>query len=148
MLATRRNGNHFAYLQRARYQRLYPSRGVRRYGKDEAQAAPAAERSQIAAKSQPAAKAKAPPRRERPLPNFSGQTLEGERLVLKVAGRLQSADISELDKEIRLVHGPYVLDLSELLSVDEAAIARIRELSSNDAELQGASHYVQMLLDD
>lgn len=74
-------------------------------------------------------------------------TLDGERLVLKVAGRLQSADLSELDKEVRLGDGAFVLDLSELLSVDEAGIKRLRELSSNGAELRDASQYVQMLLD-
>ena len=43
-------------------------------GKNEAQAAPEATEAQKEAKQ------KKPPRRERPLPNFEGQTLEGERL--------------------------------------------------------------------
>jgi peroxiredoxin/nitrate/TMAO reductase-like tetraheme cytochrome c subunit len=44
--------------------------------KGEAQAAPKARASKEAEKS------KAPPRRERPLPNFAGRTLEGERLAI------------------------------------------------------------------
>ena len=73
-------------------------------------------------------------------------TIDGERTVLQVAGRLESADLSELDKEIRSLDGPLVLDLSELLSADEAGIEKLRELLSAGAELRGASHYVQMLL--
>jgi len=71
----------------------------------------------------------------------------GERAVLKVAGRLQLGDVSELDKEIQTVDGPFVLDLSELLSADKAGIEKLCELLSGGAELQGASPYVRLLLD-
>ena len=72
---------------------------------------------------------------------------EEQRTVLKIAGRLQSVDVSELDKEIWSVEGPLTLDLSELMSADNAGIARLRELQADGAELRGASRYVQMLLD-
>ena len=72
---------------------------------------------------------------------------DGERAVLKVAGRLKFGDVSELDKEVRSIAGPFVLDLSELQSADEAGIERLRELALGRAELRGVSHYVQLLLD-
>jgi hypothetical protein len=75
------------------------------------------------------------------------RAIDGERTVLQVAGRLESADLSELDKEIRSLDGPFVLDLSELLSADERGIERLGELAAGAAELRGASGYVQMLLD-
>ena len=74
------------------------------------------------------------------------RAIDGQQTVLQVAGRLESADLSELDKEIRSLDGPLVLDLSELLSADEAGIEKLRVLAAGRAELRGASHYVQMLL--
>ena len=76
-----------------------------------------------------------------------GRFSEEQRTVLRIAGRLQSADVSELDKETQSVEGPLVLDLSELMSADKAGIERLRELQAEGAELRGASRYVQMLLD-
>ena len=75
-------------------------------------------------------------------------TSDGEQTLVKVAGRLQLPFESELDREIRSIDGPFVLDLSELLSADEAGIAKLRKLASSGAELRGTSGYVQMLLDD
>jgi hypothetical protein len=75
------------------------------------------------------------------------RTIDGERTVLEVAGRLESADLSELDKEIDSVDGSFVLDLSELRSADERGVERLRELAAGAAELRGASGYVQILLD-
>ena len=76
------------------------------------------------------------------------RTIDGERTVIQVAGRLKSGDVSELDKEIRSVDGPLVLDLSELKSADEAGVERLRELAFGQAALRGTSRYVQLLLDD
>ena len=49
-------------------------------GKAEAQAAPAAKATQSEVKADPKAKRETPARRERPLPNFAGRTLEAETL--------------------------------------------------------------------
>ncbi len=76
------------------------------------------------------------------------RTIGGEQTVLRIAGRLQSADLSILDEEVRSVDGSLVLDLSELVSADKAGIERLRELAGGRAELRGASGYVQMLLDN
>jgi len=51
-------------------------------GKDEAQVAPTAGEAKKAPKSGPVAKPKPAARREQPLPNFSGRTLEGEQLAI------------------------------------------------------------------
>ena len=75
-------------------------------------------------------------------------TIVGERTVLQIAGRLQSCDVPELDRVIRLIVGRFVLDLSELVSADKAALKRLRECASSGVALQGVSHYVQLLLDD
>ena len=74
------------------------------------------------------------------------RTIDGERTVIQVAGRLQSVDLPELEKEVRLAGGPLVLDLSELVTADEAGLQKLRELACGSAELQGASRYVQLLL--
>jgi anti-anti-sigma regulatory factor len=73
-------------------------------------------------------------------------SMGSERAVIQVSGRLQSADLPELEKEIGSVDGRFVLDLSELLSADEAGIERLRELGSGRADLRGVSRYVQLLL--
>ena len=74
-------------------------------------------------------------------------TSVGERTVIQIAGRLDSREVPELDREIRSIVGRFVLDLSELISADEAGLKRLRELASSVAELRGASHYLQILLD-
>ena len=76
------------------------------------------------------------------------RTIDRERTTVKVAGRLQPPFESELDKEVRSIDGPCVLDLSELLSADEAGIEKLRQMASSGTELRGASGYVQMLLDE
>ena len=76
------------------------------------------------------------------------RTTVGELTVLRVSGRLQSAEVPELEKEISSAAGRLKLDLSELMSADEAGIKRLRELAFSGAELHGASPYVQLLLDD
>ncbi|MBC8868754.1 MAG: hypothetical protein H8E44_05025 [Planctomycetes bacterium] len=74
--------------------------------------------------------------------------IDGEQTILRIAGRLQSVDLSILAEEIRTVAGPLLLDLSELVSADKAGIEKLCELAGGRAELRGASGYVQMLLDD
>ncbi len=68
--------------------------------------------------------------------------------MIQVAGRLQSVGVALLDEENRSVEGALLLDLSQLVSAGEAGIEKLRELVSQGAELEGASRYVQMLLDE
>lgn len=73
-------------------------------------------------------------------------TIDGQRTVLQVAGRLQLDDISELEKETGAVEGTLVLDLSELMSADKTGIVTLRTLKAEGAELRGVSQYVRLLL--
>jgi anti-anti-sigma regulatory factor len=73
---------------------------------------------------------------------------DSEETIIRIAGRLRSEVIPELEKECQSVVGPLVLDLSELVSADKAGIEKLRELAGGRAELRGVSGYVQMLLDD
>ena len=66
--------------------------------------------------------------------------------VLQIAGRLQVEDVCELDKAYRNINGPVVLELSQLQSSDSAGVATLLELSSLGAEIQGASGYIELLL--
>ena len=70
----------------------------------------------------------------------------GERTILTIAGRLQAADVSELDEEIHAEIESIVFDLSELLSADETAVSRLRELAAEGAEFRGVSPYVKLLM--
>ena len=76
------------------------------------------------------------------------RTVDGGQTILQVAGRLQAVDVSVLDREVAAVAGSLVLDLSQLLSADGAGIKELRDCKAGGADLQGASGYVQMLLDD
>lgn len=71
-----------------------------------------------------------------------------ERTVVQVAGRLQASEVPELNKEVRSIVGPLVLDLSQLLSADKSGIEKLRELLSRGTELRGVSPYLQLLLND
>ena len=71
---------------------------------------------------------------------------EADRTVLKIAGRLESEFLAELDAEVRSIDGPDVLDLSELLSADEISLEWIRRHARSGTQVRGASRYVQLLL--
>jgi anti-anti-sigma regulatory factor len=75
------------------------------------------------------------------------RTIDGFRTVLQIAGRLDSVGVSLLEEESRSVAGALVLDLSQLVSADEAGIEMLRQLVARGAELKGALPYVQMLVD-
>ena len=75
------------------------------------------------------------------------RTTDAARTILQIAGRLESEVVPLLEQESRSVQGMLTLDLSQLISADEAGIKLLRELASRGAQLEGASHYVQTLLD-
>jgi hypothetical protein len=73
---------------------------------------------------------------------------EGERTILQVAGRLHSPGVALLQEENRSVEESLLLDLSQLISANTVGIKELRELVSRGAELEGASPFVQLLLDE
>jgi hypothetical protein len=66
--------------------------------------------------------------------------------VLKVDGRLASADQEELVRTLRERDGPVTLDLTDLMAADRSGAALLRELLAMGVELRSASPYVKLLL--
>ena len=66
--------------------------------------------------------------------------------VLKVDGRLESADQEELVRTLQEREGPVTLDLTDLMAVDRSAAALLREILAMGVELRSASPYVKLLL--
>jgi hypothetical protein len=71
---------------------------------------------------------------------------DGPTPVVRVAGRLSGAAVDEVMRACDRIGGPFVLDLSELLSADDAGISLLRALRTGGAELRGLSPYLEMLL--
>jgi anti-anti-sigma regulatory factor len=67
--------------------------------------------------------------------------------VVHVDGRLRSENLQELQQVVRAVSGRAVIDLTNLLSVDDAGVAMLRTLAGRGARLVGASPYVALLLE-
>jgi anti-anti-sigma regulatory factor len=68
--------------------------------------------------------------------------------VVHVDGRLMTDNLAELRQIVGTVSGHAVIDLTNLLSVDDAGIATLRSLGDGGARLVGASPYVALLLED
>ena len=67
---------------------------------------------------------------------------------MHVDGRLTAAGLEELERLVGGVAGPVVMDLSNLLSVDDAGGAALRTLAGQGTRLVGASPYIALLLQD
>jgi hypothetical protein len=65
---------------------------------------------------------------------------------LAIAGRLTQPDIAELHKACATARGTLTLEVSELLYADRAGVAELLRLVANGARLQGASPYIELLL--
>jgi anti-anti-sigma regulatory factor len=71
---------------------------------------------------------------------------EHDATVVHVDGRLAVGGVRELDRAATVATGAVILDLTNLLSVDDAGVAALRVLSERGARLRGASPYVTLLL--
>ena len=67
--------------------------------------------------------------------------------IVKVVGRLDRADFEELVRTMQLFGGHAGLDLTELQSIDRAAVIELRELINRGVEVRSASPYVKLLLE-
>ena len=65
--------------------------------------------------------------------------------IVHVDGRLAAGGVGELERLVRAVDGPVMIDLSNLLSADDAGVAALRTLAGQGARLVGASPYVALL---
>ncbi len=73
---------------------------------------------------------------------------EGSKTVVRVAGRLSSTAVAQLKKVCDPIEDPFVIDLSNLLFADDDGINAIRTIADQRAQIQGASPFVQLLIDN
>ncbi len=70
----------------------------------------------------------------------------GGSTTVHVDGRLTASGLGELQRLVRGLEGLIVIDLSNLLSADDAGVAELRSLAGRGAQLVGVSPYVSLLL--
>ena len=75
-----------------------------------------------------------------------GVVQEGDRRVVRLAGRLSLAQVPELLKACG-EHRPVELDLAELVSVDPVGIDALQRMRGAGVRLVGATGYIQLKLD-
>jgi hypothetical protein len=74
-------------------------------------------------------------------------TTEGQREVVHLAGRICVADVMQLEALHPEDRGALCLDLSQVLSADDAGVATLRSLRRQGAVLRDPSPYLRLLLD-
>ena len=72
---------------------------------------------------------------------------DGDATVVSVDGRLAVETVRELQRVISSATAPIVLNLRNLLSLDDAGVVVLRELTSRGVELKGMSPYVALMVD-
>ena len=73
-------------------------------------------------------------------------TTDGTSWTIRLEGRLDKSNISELLVECRSTGSPLKLDLAGLMSVDADGVEALRALTADGAELLGISPYIRQLL--
>src|SRR5262245_20604908 len=68
--------------------------------------------------------------------------------VVQVDGRLTASNLCELEQLVAGIARPAVIDLSNLVSADDAGVATLRSLAGRGVRLLGATPYVSLLLAD
>jgi anti-anti-sigma regulatory factor len=74
-------------------------------------------------------------------------TTESVGTVIRIAGKLRSEDVDELEREASAVSGPLMLDVSQLVSTDAAGAESLLILAHRGADLRGVSDYLALLLE-
>ena len=72
---------------------------------------------------------------------------DGFQTVVHIAGRLSGKEVDQLEKACDSIKDLFVIDLSHLLFADDEGINAIRGISEKGAQIQGASPFVQLLLE-
>ena len=72
---------------------------------------------------------------------------ESGRTVVRIHGRLGGAAVLELKRACREASGSLILDLTYLMSADDAGIAVLRRLAIDGVPLAGMSPYLRLLLE-
>jgi hypothetical protein len=71
---------------------------------------------------------------------------EGDRRVVRLAGRFAEAQVPEL-MQVCAAAGPISLDLTELVSTDVAGLEALSRIRDQGAMITGAPTYIQLRLD-
>jgi hypothetical protein len=71
---------------------------------------------------------------------------DGDRRVLRLAGRLDAAQVPELLLACTPV-GPLLVDLTELVSIDAAGVEALQRVRARGAILKGVPGYIRLKLD-
>ena len=66
--------------------------------------------------------------------------------VIRISGHLVSSALPDLEAECGAATGRLILDLSELRLADPESLAFLRGLAAAGVGLEGASHFIAMLL--
>ena len=73
---------------------------------------------------------------------------EGPEVVVFLAGRLAENAAEQLRDTCDSINGTFVLDVSKLLSSDDAGIDVIRAIREQGNRIRGASKFIQLLTND
>jgi ABC-type transporter Mla MlaB component len=71
---------------------------------------------------------------------------DGDRRVLRLAGKLDAAQVPELLLACTRV-GPLHVDLTDLVSIDAAGVEALQRVRAQGAILQGVPGYIRLKLD-
>ena len=74
-------------------------------------------------------------------------TDEPETMV-RIAGRLTSTSVAQLEKACDPMEMPLMIDISSLLFADDEGINALRTIADKGSQLHGASPFVQLLLEN
>lgn len=75
-------------------------------------------------------------------------TQEDRVAVIHVDGWLAAENLNDLEPLVTAIEGEVIIDLSNLVSADDAGVATLRSLAGRGARLIGVTPYVALLLDD
>jgi anti-anti-sigma regulatory factor len=75
------------------------------------------------------------------------QTQQGPTTVIQVDGELIAEGAAEFERVCAAARRPLTLDLTGLLMVDDAGRRVLRALIHENAQIAGASPYVELLLE-
>ena len=74
--------------------------------------------------------------------------LNGPEAVISIAGRLCGTAVKQLEQALAQVEEPRVIDLSNLFFADGDGIDAIRAIIDEGAQVQGASPFIALLLEN
>jgi hypothetical protein len=70
-----------------------------------------------------------------------------DEIAVTISGRLVAEDLGEVKRVRQSISGGVLLDLKNLLSADPKSILELRDWIEHGARTQGASPYLQLLLE-